>query len=148
MDQAVIDYALKMGLIENMEELATITESEIDILEAAYEDSPYLEGLAKHLCSPYFELENGERTPGKDFWAYVHENHEQAIRRELSETGINTDSMTYDEAYDVYVENYDAIMEKYNETKESESPVSPPPLAAPESPKSSTPGHYGEDGNL
>jgi len=42
---------------------------------------------------------------------YLGESEEQAIRRELMEAGIVLEShITYDNAFDVYLENYDAIL--------------------------------------
>ena len=67
--------------------------------------------------------ENGVETLGPDYYGYVGESYEEAIRRELVEIGFkgNVDNMTDEEVSKAYAENYDVITERYN-NDESESP--------------------------
>jgi len=83
MDKKIVDWALENGYLDRVDEVDTLDEIGIDIVEGAYE---YLNGLVPVTCSPIITTESGERVFGKSYKKYFNETKEEAIQRELMES--------------------------------------------------------------
>lgn len=85
MDEQVIQFAVREGIIDSADEVENLSELDKDCIETAYEAYLYSQGKRKIPCRAVTINEKGERVLGETYFAYIGESYEEAMAREANE---------------------------------------------------------------
>lgn len=88
MDEKLVQFAVREGIIDSADEVENLTEIDKDAIEMAYEVHESVHGRRKVQHNPVITNESGERVFGKPYWGYLNESYEEAMAREANEVDL------------------------------------------------------------
>lgn len=85
MDEKLVQFAVREGIIDSADEVKNLTELDKDAIEQAWNAYEYSQGRQKIKRRVVTINEKGDRVLGETYFAYIGESYEEALAREANE---------------------------------------------------------------